>query len=316
VLVVFGLTIARQFQEQSIVVLRERIATDSYEEAVPDSEKIRIVTDFILHAPPGEFREVLNDVRLLLNNDVLLKEHASSVFAQYSKEQLTPVALTGAEHPALVTEYNDLGGNRYFDPRSQQAFKYDHLREEASEISAQAPDETHEAWRSALETTWTNYAKEHYKNGVSAVFASANSNGDLSLTACIEDHQFQPKNFWNGRWRSVWSVTFNPGSSSKAELVGAIKVQVHYYEDGNVQLVSSKEIKLPVVISTEAALASEFVTAIEQAENDYQVAMSDNYQQMSDTTFKALRRNLPVTRSKIDWSKIMSYRIGSELKQQ
>lgn len=97
---------------------------------------------------------------------------------------------------ALITEYNDLGGNRYFDPRSQQSFKYDHLREEASEVTAQAPDATHESWRVALETTWTNYAKEHYKNGVAAVFASANSSGDITLTACIEDHQFQPKNFW------------------------------------------------------------------------------------------------------------------------
>lgn len=44
----------------------------------------------------------------------------------------------------------------------------------------------------------------------------------------MEDHQFQPNNFWNGRWRSQWHVTFQIGSGSvSTELKGVLKVQVY-----------------------------------------------------------------------------------------
>lgn len=274
---------------------------------------------------------MVNDVRILLSNDSLLKEHGSKLFAKYAKEQLTPVSLSGVSGDltqvnngnsdsnnhspsvtSLITHFNELEGNKYFDPRIKKCFKYDYLKQEASDLSDWSPPEPSvELWRSTLDEAWLSYTKSHYTNGNASVFASFND-ACITLTACIEGHQFQPKNYWNGRWRSVWTTTFNP-SEGKSELKGTIRVHVHYYEDGNVQLITSKDITTPITVTSEKATVKEFISLVEKAENEYQAAITDNYNTMSDTTFKALRRPLPLTRAKIEWNKILTYRIGNEL---
>ena len=57
------------------------------------------------------------------------------------------------------------------------------------------------------------------------------------ITICISASKFNPNNFWNGRWRSVWTCTFSP--NGKVQLDGNMKLNVHYYEEGNVQLTTN-----------------------------------------------------------------------------
>ena len=129
-----------------------------------ERERTRIAGEFVLHAPPGEFNEVFNDVRVLLNSDRTLKEGCAPAFAQYSKDQMAVVRVDGATAPVLITEHNDLGNGRFYDPRSGLAFKYDHLRKEASDPAAHpCPAPNAEAWRKALQAQADEYANSHYQ---------------------------------------------------------------------------------------------------------------------------------------------------------
>lgn len=121
--------------------------------------------------------------------------------------------------------YSGLGGGRFYDPRSKQSFKYDHLRKEAVDLQPYEADAVSEPWRTALDIETIAYTANHYKNGVSSVFARSQG-AQITLSICIEDHQFQPKNFWNGRWRSLWHITFTNNSATSCELKGVLKAQV------------------------------------------------------------------------------------------
>ena len=68
---------------------------------VPDSEKLEIVTGFLLDAPPGEFNEVVTDVRTLLNNDALLNETFATTAQAYNTSHMVAVAIPDADHKVL-----------------------------------------------------------------------------------------------------------------------------------------------------------------------------------------------------------------------
>lgn len=64
---------------------------------------------------------------------------------------------------------------------------------------------------------------------------------------------------------------------------------------------------------TSSATAKEVLKRISEFERSYQMALNEAYADLQDTTFKDLRRALPVTKQKLDWNRITSYKLKGEL---
>jgi capping protein alpha len=279
---------------------------------VSQQEVVEIVTNFLLNSPPGEFMEVVTDVRGLLTDESILNESAPSTFREYNTDQMLQVQSPGGSHKFLVTKFGEVGNGDYLDPRGRLVVHFDHIRQEVtgSRAAGNEIDNSIESFRAAFDEKGTEYTNEHYQNGTATTYAKKEG-GSVVVTFCISSARFNPNNFWNGRWRSVWTCKFSP-SGGNVDVTGVLKVNVHYYEDGNVQLNTETTIKTSASGADAHSLADATIKAIDKAESNFHKSLETSYNTMGDTTFKALRRVLPITRTKIDWTKVLNLKSGGE----
>jgi len=270
-----------------------------------DEELANIANSFLLNSPPGEFMEVVTDVRAIIPNESIINNTAAATFREHNTEQMVIVESPNKEHKVLITKYGEVSDGEFLDPKGGQVISYDHIKQQvtgARPISGEL-DSSLEPLRSAVEKVFFQYASDHYPHGAATVYGR-----DGEITACLSSARFNPSNFWNGRWRSVWTY-------SNGKLNVHYKIVVHYYEDGNVQLNTDTIQGFQVEGGSPDVVAKNIITQVAKADQVYQQSLDSSYQTMGETTFKALRRALPITRMKIDWNKIRNYKIGGDMSQ-
>lgn len=162
-------------------------------------------------------------------------------------------------------------------------------------------ESSHQATVKSLLKSLATHSSEHFPNSSYGVYPIEN---DSKIAIVLVANKYSPNNFWNGRWRSLY--LYSPSASS---LTGSIKVDVHYYEDGNVRLLTDK----PVSISVSSDSAASIVREIAVTEKKVQEELNKGFTNLSEGAFKGLRRQLPITRQKIEWDKIAGYRLGQDI---
>ncbi|KAK9456679.1 F-actin-capping protein subunit alpha [Dipodascopsis uninucleata] len=262
--------------------------------------KIKAASEFLSDAPPGEVKDVYEDIKAIVEDDDDVVTGLGNAFQVYNTAQFTTVRVPSSSKAVIISKYNCIGPGKFFDSEIGKSFSVDYMSLQVSDV------EDHESLSdnfSSIAKDMSAYVSEHYPDPSAYGVYPQSSTDDVALV--IVGNKYSPSNFWNGRWRSSYKVNLSSGL-----IEGTIEIDVHYYEDGNVRLTTLKDIKTDFTISNIGSI----VKSIASAERSYQEQVNREFGGLSDGAFKALRRQLPVTRSKIEWGKsIGTYRLGQDI---
>ncbi|KAG8897097.1 F-actin-capping protein subunit alpha [Tulasnella sp. 403] len=278
-------------------------------------EAMSIASGFLLQSPPGEINDVLGDIRNIIADDAELESGISGALEEYNLTQFTTVDVPNQNHKVIICEEGRVGDidgpqQRFLDPKSRTTFLFNHADLTVSGSEEADVNQEGEKFREALESNADIYIRDHFNDGVVSVFSDPSS--PSKFTVVTVTNKYNPGNFWSGRWRSKYAIDLEKGVVS-----GKVLINVHYYEQGNVQLQTthtpSLSLPAPHPTPANAQTAAKLLKLIANQEGEYQTSLAAVYHRMGEKTFKGLRRALPMTRSKMDWDRVLGYKLGAEL---
>jgi capping protein alpha len=273
------------------------------EEGASPEAKLGIATYFIMSSPTAEVNDVVKDVEKLVADPATLTAPAiEKMLRAYNVEQLAYAADPTTGAAVMVSAHNEIDATHYQDPNSGRVCKFDHRTikfTDSVEKKVDIPDKVNK-FRAATQKALDAYVDGTYKEKDKKVAVSVFGSAAGVLTICISAKNVNLGSFWTGSWRSVWTISVEKAGAS--ELKGNIKTNVHYFEDGNVQLNSKLDRLASVAVGSEDATAAEITKQIGKQENDFQVNLEEMYVKMHSTTFKSMRRFYPVTRQAMLWN--------------
>ncbi|BFZ56709.1 F-actin-capping protein subunit alpha [Savitreella phatthalungensis] len=255
------------------------------------------IFSLIASTGPGQLTEVTKDIKQLVGDADKYEQASAEVLADYHLSQHSTVNVDGND--MILSEYNALDAKegRFFDVTVGREFKVDFKTLKTTDIKPYDKVPRISALGDALQ----KYRAEHYPSQ-SAVTIVPNKEKPEHFVILIVGTKFNQANFWTGRWRNTYF--YDPANGLTG---GTIEVDVHYFEDGNVRLLVRRE------IAAMQSSSSELPNKLADLERDFQEELNRTLTELGDGAFRQLRRQLPVTRSKINWQSIGAMRIGQDV---
>jgi len=284
------------------------------EEELDEAAKMKIAGNFIMHSPPGQTQKVVDDVKTLCGGQIADADTVDAMVAKVNSAGFLAVAVPGESRQVLLTPFGDLGDGAFLDPKGQQKLIIDHVKQVCKRTDALEPAQTaglETKYRDEVDLAMSLYAADKLPDAVVTTYGSK-SGSTVKITCCIARCNINLTNYWAGLWRSHWVLEFAEGSKS-GKLSGTVRSNVHYFEDGNVQLDDGTKFACELKFSK--GVGESMAAQVLEYEMEFNAGMEDIYVSMSEQVLQGLRRRLPVTRVKFDWdNKASVHKLASDLR--
>lgn len=272
---------------------------DDMDDQLSPEEMQAIAKHLLCRCPPGEQKAMAKDLKSLVDSEVLTDDMVKSFCAERAMKYFDFAKDTRVVcHPDTMHE-----AGVFRDPSTGKLHTVDALEMESKEATG-GDDFQDSDLRKAVDDALQKYMNDHYEKRDHASNACAViENGEGKLTCVLSAKNTSLGNYWTGSWRSTYSL-------ENGALSGCIKIQVHYFESGNVQLNTKFENKMDVGQSDDQkTMATNIVKAIKEMENKFQSGLSKFF---TDTTsqFKKVRRGLTVQGTMFDWRLNLHENVG------
>lgn len=271
-------------------------------------QKAKIARHFLYMAPHGEVTDIVKDLKKVVKPSSLINDDwVKDALLEYYVKKAS--IISGDTSKVIACLQNKVQKDIFLHPDKKVICTVDALtqkivKEDDASHLVQGNEGRIEDFRSAISSKLNDYLSAFYEDGSSPnsvasgmgqVFAAPNG----MIAVVISYKNLNQNNYWTGGWHSDWST--NIAKNGKVQLNGKIQLQVHYYEDGNVQLNSTFKEEAQIDVSSAEETAEILVDTIMKRETAFQKKLDQFYVQMHDSTFKNMRRFLPKTGKKMDW---------------
>lgn len=250
----------------------------------------------IKSTPVGEIKELLKDLSKALPDFKVDDPEIIQAIKDYTEEHFG--IFPGDTFKYLVNPFT-AKDNYYIDQKTRNKVYIDFL---ANKIMNVEPliieNEDLMKYVAEIDKKVAVYVRNYFKDSeVAHLVHGEGTLSDFNILILISCKNYNFKNFLGGEWLSEWRI-------KKTSYEGKVRINAHYFEDGNVQLKQSKIFKEAIKLSGSdfEKDASVIVDTISKNEEKLQVSLDVMYEDMPDNIFKAMRRALPITNTKMEWN--------------